>query len=562
MTRALTFLLLSLSASRLFGLNVVPIDRLLLPGNDWQGAGVPGGIPDSSTMTIYTTVPATNITTTALNALTLACPSNQVIQFSAYTYVFDGNPLNLAKDGVIWRGITNANGQATTFFTTTKISLAKCPWPSADWNTLTPQTVSGGLSNGSTTLYLSASVNSEVVVGDNFIVDQTDDGTLVTASSVTWAHRPNRAWCQVLQCTNKSGSTIGFTPPLIGSYWSLAQTPQAFGWAVIQSGGTLKRAAMENIDVSVNLQTYAISFGPAYACWLKNVNVTGWATSGGAAGVRLTYSANCSIVDGMAHDQGVVVSSSYGYYPVVVTACAIENNIFTNLALALPCISAVGCSFSYNYCVGPYPYSPSTWFAEYYFPHGGHTHDTLYEGNWMEGPLYYDQVFGGNNSRNLHRGNRIIGQASGKTGDTRPITLELNMDDLTFINNVLGQNGYHTIYSSSSGSDVAIYGIDASCSGIIKTNNYNVVDGGVNILETLIGTLVSDSYRFASKPAFAGNRQWPFVKVEWQATNTWYYTNLAAGYRAKFGTWPPASGSAGPSIAVAQTVKAGTVILQ
>ena len=200
----------------------------------------------------------------------------------------------------------------------------------------------------------------------------------------------------------------------------------------------------------------------------------------------------------------------------------------------MPCISAVGCSFSYNYTTGPYAYSPSSWFAEYFFPHGGHTHDTLYEGNWLEAPVYFDAIFGGNNSRNAIVRNRIIGWAPGKTGDTTPITLEASMNNTAIIGNVLGENSYHTSYSQ-------MYNIDSTCTGIVKLNNYNTVNDGVNSGEALAtGDVVANSYRYPSKPAWFGNLPWPALLPVLGSAQSLAYTNLAAGYRSFFGGDPPA----------------------
>lgn len=564
MTRALTFLLLGLSAFQAFAaVDGYPIDRRGGLGsgastNTWYDVGIPGGIPD--TATLYSNITTTGFSATILNNALASCPSNQYVMLSTSNGLYNctGTAILIAKNGVELRGVTNANGHPTCTLSNTYINISKSQWPSAgSWGNLTSINVSSGLTEGSTSITLASSANSDFAVGDLFIVDQLYDGTNVKDSSLDWAHRPDRAYVEVLRATNISGATIQFEPPLLGTYWNGAQDPEAFGWSTTY-GATLIGAGLRDVIVvpgnGGGLQN--IIFGPAFRSYVKNISTTDWPTSGGASGIRLAYSAECEIRNSVFHDLSAVVNSSYAVYPTVVTGCAIENNIFTNLGLALPCISAVGCSFSYNYFTGPYPYSPSTFAEEYIFPHGGHSHHTLIADNWLELPIVFDQIFGGNNSRFGLVRNRAKGWATGKTGNLTPIKFEgTGMNYVTMLGNILGENSIHTAYSE-------MYSLDTATGTILTNNfgNYTGISNIVNVVETLIGNTIANSYRYASKPAWFGTCPWPPLVPP--IHNTYGYTNLPAGYRAQFGTWPPASPSAGPTIAIAQTVKAGIVIFR
>src|SRR5256885_12970969 len=55
----------------------------------------------------------------------------------------------------------------------------------------------------STSITLASSPNSDFAVGDVFMIDQLYDGTKVKNSSVTFAHRPNRAYCVIVQCRSE-----------------------------------------------------------------------------------------------------------------------------------------------------------------------------------------------------------------------------------------------------------------------------------------------------------------------------------------------------------------------
>src|SRR6185503_9520755 len=118
----------------------------------------------------------------------------------------------------------------------------------------------------------------------------------------------------------------------------------------------------------------------------------------------------------------------------------------------------------------------------------------LYEGNWMEGPIWLDAIFGGNNSRVAIVRNRITGWAPGKN-DTHPIRLESDMDNTAILGNILGTPGYLSVVGDS-------YSIDASCIGTVKKGNFNTADNGVNSSEALGSDIIADSYRYPSKPAW------------------------------------------------------------
>lgn len=518
------------------------------PNDDWRdNIGVPGGIPQVTNQ--YTNITAAmGLSGAQFNTVIGNCPSNQFILMSAGTYNFGGAKITLNKSGAVIRGETNANGASLVQINDCYWTFGKGATPFfTDPSELSSINISSGLTEGSVSITLASAPNSGFAVGTIMGIDQTDDGTLVKSWSQGWATRASRAYVHVALVTNISGSTIGFTPPLVGKYWSSGQDPEAYGFAALSSyGPTLFRSGLE--DVKINQDggdTYAIRFHLAHGCWMKNVSLTGWGTGGGAAGVRWAWATQCSIRDGVFHDQVAVSSSSYAVYPTVVSYCEVENCLFTNLALAMPTISAVACSFSYNVGLGPYPYNPTTWHAEYIFPHGGHTSMCLYEGNWLEAPMWFDAIFSGNNSYNAVIRSRIQGFYSGKSGGLVCIRLEPDMDHITMLGNILGwDGGAHTGYEAVNGYGV-IYGITNGLTGTIRTNNYNTVTDGVHANEAIGSNTMQDSYRYASKPSWAGDRQWPFYPVSSTMTNVLQYTNSPAGYRAQYGTWPPAAAQGG-----------------
>jgi len=510
--------------------DVYPIDRRGgLPGNLWTDVGVQGGRPNVSA--VFTNL-TSGITLSQINAAIQRCPSNQVVQLGPGTYDFGGGQIELAKNGVVLRGATNAFGDPATFLSNVVVEMSSYWYPSGPsggWPAKSVVPVTSGCVEGSTFITVGAPLPADFKVGDVFLLDQLDDGILVKPDTQADTYlRKGRSYCQPLQITGLSSSAIQFQPPLIGSYWSTNQSPEAVAWSSVL-GPTTLRAGMENINLTKGIEDsiYTVRMGPAVDCWMYNVHLK----VDRSAAVRLSYAVHCEITHSLFHDAFDVRSGTYATIPAVVTACKVEDNIFTNLSLAMPCISAVGCSFSYNFGMGPYRYNPQTWFAEYMFPHGGHTHHTLYEGNWLDGPIYFDNVFGNNNSDNGIVRNRINGWAPGKVANCFPVVLEEDMHDTTIVGNILGHPSFHQNYSR-------IYDIHPSSTGTLILNNYNEADAAINPAEDMGNQTLRDSYMYEDKPEWFGNLHWP----PFDPTNVLALSGacIPAGYRSIYGVNPPA----------------------
>ena len=517
-----------------------------LTGGLWQDAGLPGLAGTILTnQTIYTNVPLL-ATAADLEAVMNNCPSNQVIVLTngVYTMTDAGGRLELTKNGVIIRGRTDAQGNPTTQISGLTIWLGawgdsthKWPFDSLGASI----NVNSGLTPGSTSITLASAPNADITVGDTFMIDQNDDGSKVFNSTVSLVRRSGRNYNFMAMVTNISGSTIQFTPPLLGNYWAAAQDPEAFGWTTT-AGTTYKAIGLENVVVTNGTSSEAmIGMGRAYGCWLRNVRVVKFQAASRA--IEFRSCVNCYMRDSVVADQvGTVDNNSYAHYMVGASYCAIENNIFTNLALACPSVNAVGCSWGFNVAFGPSVYNPSTWNPEYFFPHGGHGYADLFEGNWLFGPIFLDDIFLGNNSQIAIVRNRLAGWLNGKTSDCKAFIFGQdnggNHNTNTVLGNVMGYPGFHTTYAS-------VFSIDAGVVGSIVTNNYNVADDGINSAETMSADTMLSSYRFTTQPEWWGDRQWPAFSPTAVATNVLYYTNLPAGYRSVYGEWPPAAAQGG-----------------
>src|SRR6266550_4336645 len=78
---------------------IIPQSRRLT----WEGnVGVAGGIPDSSKMTVFTTL-SPGSSAGVVNTAIRSCPSNQVVKLAAGNYTWTDD-LELGKDGVVLKG--------------------------------------------------------------------------------------------------------------------------------------------------------------------------------------------------------------------------------------------------------------------------------------------------------------------------------------------------------------------------------------------------------------------------------------------------------------------------
>lgn len=526
--------------------------RTISPGNVWTNVGC---IVDPDTVTTVFVVMGTTSTAAQINTQLNSCPSNAMVVLTNGTFSSLAGDITIQKNGVVLSGLTNANGLPTTILNGGKVRMGKALWPDPSADPISSINISSGLTEGSTSITLASSANADFAVGDLFAIDQTDDGTNVRTSTTGWAHRSGRSYIVLRKCTSKAGAVIGFEPPLVGKYWSAGQDPEAWGWSSY-SGATLLTAGVQHLQFIGSTSSYMIEAGPMDGGWIRNLRISVGSSGAGSARIRLAYCIRTTVTDCIIPDSPIGSSSAYAIYPTVGSFLDISHNIVTNYGLFLPSISMSTSFIGYNTCIGPFPYpSPDTFLAEYVFPHGGHDHDNLYEGNWIGATFDADGIFGGNSGNSGLVRNRIMGWYAGKTSNRVPITMEpTGMVNYTILGNVLGAEEYHSSYSQ-------IYNIDGSTVGLIRTNNYNTADNGVNSAEAHGGNTTANSYRFSSRPAKFGDTEgvWPpYGPESTQGTNTLSYTNIPSGFRAYFGFWP--DGAGGSSVGERSTVSGSVTV--
>src|SRR6059058_750675 len=227
---------------------------------DWSHAGIPGGIPNRTTI-CASLDPGSSAA--QIDAAIAACPADQVVFLSAGTFTLSAG-LNM-KSGVTLRG-AGANRTKLVFTGTTQCDRGPPPYPvicikgsfnwaggvenSADWT--------AGYAKGVTVITLSNTANLRA--GESFLIlDQVDDPAdggdiyncgiangCVSQGSDGMRTAPGgyRNQRQVVKVTAIAGNQVTIAPGLYMPNWRASQAPQVWWW-----GDTASMIGVENLTV-------------------------------------------------------------------------------------------------------------------------------------------------------------------------------------------------------------------------------------------------------------------------------------------------------------------------
>lgn len=522
-------------------------------------------------MTVYTNLTAAQTTLSGINTAIANCPSNQVVQLTNGTFNITDR-LSM-KTGVVLRG---NNNPTNTTHTNTVLSfsggdgflhgLIEFPGTFAGDNSGTVKTWSAGLSQGSTTITLN-NVTS-LAVGNMVSIDQTDDAAIGVSGSETFLSRASgaRSQAQVERITAISGSDVTLTHGVAMTNYVAGNTPQlnlngAASALIVRSG--VENLTVTNANAASGISDFNFMFYGSWDCWLKNV-MSATAEHGhfkaywaGRCEVR-----HCYFLKTFEHE-----SQSYGanvsYY---ASYWLVEDNIFYDVTTPMFNWGAGHYNiFGYNVSFTNQNANSPTFILNVMGTHGKHQHMCLYEGNWIA-HLQYDYIHG-SSSHNTGFRNRFTGRDnSQKTSQTYTGIAERNNRYLSFVGNVMGEDGYHTAYRLQNvnsaaqehkyifklgyaGTSLSLTAYDVEVTNtVVIIGNYNTVDDAIPAVESLGSDTLAASWYHSSKPSFALDRAWPaFDPVSpTLALGTKSYTNTAAGYRFEFGFDPPAGGGEPP----------------
>lgn len=414
---------------------------------DWSLAGIPGGIPNRTT--ICTTVAAGAASSTIQTAIN-NCPAGQVVKLSAGTY----NSVNLEiHSGITLRG---AGANQTTLSLSDNIIVGNGSswlgsWPSS------PAQVSwtGGLARGSTVITVSSA--SGLSVGQTIMIDETNPpwvntqgnaGTCGSSNTCGRASSPpgfgggadNRAHTQTTIIEAINGTSITIRDPVLYDH-SSGRTPQVFYWS---GPGNLKYAGIEDVRINANSSDYAINLAFCTYCWVKGVRVDNLARSA----VLSYYGYGNVIRDSYINSTNAGAPTQYGFESIMSGNVLVENNIIYNVTSPVMPEASNGLVYGYNYAHNTVS---GALFASV-APHLAHNNFILMEGNDVD-KIQYDNVWGSASHGTLFR-NRVNGVGTNKTNYRVPLGLASGQTYMNVVGNVLGDTTFHSAYSCHDGNDL------------------------------------------------------------------------------------------------------------
>jgi hypothetical protein len=301
---------------------------------DWSSTGVPGGVPNRTTVCATFSPGAT---AAAINSAIASC-SNGVVYLNAGTYT--GSSLNGSinlKNNVTLRG---AGADKTIITGAGRLRLHGGSGMGLG------ASITGGATKGSTTFTVSSAAN--LAVGTMIEISRADDKSLIPFFS-SWSPSNGRSIVQVNVVTALSGNTVTVRNPLIFDFASAS--PQVSKYYPTK----LAKAGIEDLKVDLQGATgNAIYIEGCDSCWVKGTNVG----NGGSYLVMVLSSVNLELRDNFIHDGGTGpnhagISFLADYRWGGNSHAKVENNIINN---GFPNIEinndSSGLYIAYNYSPG------------------------------------------------------------------------------------------------------------------------------------------------------------------------------------------------------------------
>lgn len=549
----------------------IPADRR--PAAWAPYVGIPGGIPDSSTKTIFQTL-AQNATITDIKNAYDACPSNQVVFLQAGSYGPYTTQLRLdGSHGAILKG---AGIDQTTLTWSTYAGQGILWGPGAGGCTPfnTEVALSSDATQGAFTCEV-AVIPSWARPGAILVIDQVDEAWIDATGGGNPA-QPGKTYR--IECNNTNaaglgrglgqqnrvlatnGTTITWELPLIFGYKVAQEAQISQAWIDPTSGSFLMMNGLEEMSLvytfTAGSDAHPIQGQVLDRCWIKNVEVDNM-----PSGRVLMYGAyRCEFYGNYIHHshnhnggQGYGIAL-YHYSCANLT----QNNIFFSLHNPMSVqFGSMFNVFAYNYQKFEANAAVQTAGMS---SHGVHTFWNLWEGNYCDDKVLADNGHGSSSDNTVFR-NRVRGIKPSQ-GDEVCVSLERFSRKWNIVGNCLGDNAHHTLYMSTNDancSDDYIYKMGAreniSCDwdgspagdtlgqldallqvnyDVVTSTNNGLVQGGKQLSD------LEESLYLSAKPAWFGFLSWPPYGPSSAYTNTMSHTNIPAGYRFEFGTNPPA----------------------
>jgi len=393
---------------------------------DWGHTGVPGGIPQRTTICATFSPGAT---AAAINSAIASC-NNGVVYLNAGTYSVAslGGPIRIHKSNVTLRGagadktiLQNSGGHdAVEIGTGDIVSLGTA--------------ITGGASKGSLTITVASTAN--LSVGRMIEIDRTDDPAYTTAPSPYYAFQNTggRQLTQMNVIAALSGNTITLRNPLVADF-SAGSPRIKFSFAVTKLSG------LEDVKLDYSSQTSAarnFAIINCDSCWIKGID------SYRALGSHTfaTATVNLEIRDSVFRHGGTGAGhsgpSGYGDYRWGGNSSwKIENNILVDTYPLLVLTGSNSAHYvGYNYAPGSNGSGNAMVFWSLDNGHGPLPFMNLYEGNITDN-WGTDGYFGGSAYATALR-NWISGYNWNKGGGGDAVWLRRFAYGYNIVGNVLG----------------------------------------------------------------------------------------------------------------------------
>lgn len=515
---------------------------------DWSNAGIPGGIPNRTTI-CQTIAPYTG-TADTINTAIQNCPSGQVVFLSAGTFNLSTGITFNDKSNVTLRGA--GPDQTTLVFTgydpcggpqsdicvpNGHLNHIQAPGNTANWTS--------GYAKGTTVITISNTTNLQV--GTLLSLDQENDPDTDTneiwicsttavcsyegPSGVGRVGSPRREQIQLVRVTAINGNNITISPGLYMPNWNANHNPGAW-WS---NDTPITGVGIEDLtlDHSNSGQTGGITFFNAYNGWVRNIK----SVKANRVHVWFIQSAANIVRDSYFYETKVSASQSYGVEFFMTSDNLIENNIFHRVNTPLSNNgSAQGNVYAYNSAFILLSTNAPAYMSGTPLDHATGLSFNLYEGNMGNG-LEADISHGPPHFLTSFR-NRWTGFETGKDNNTHPVHLHAFARYYNFVGNVLGTAGYHDVYedgASTGGHGIAsIYFLGWSFTNpnpphdiLVKTTslrwgNYDTLTGTSRFVAAEVPSGIAvypnpvpanqnlpASFFLSAKPSWFGSVPWP-----------------------------------------------------
>lgn len=513
---------------------IIPADRCVM----WQGnAGVKGDIPENRKIFTSVTLPPYSAAGDGIHDDSQViqraiddCPKGYVVYLPAGIYkITKGiqlkSDVTLRGAGIDSTSLQGAMGLSSTHL----ISFLDDDFVDDEIFQIA-KAISGGGAKGSKRIEI---VSHGYHAGDILLIDQLNDRladppitATGTSGNCTWCSRSNgeRALGQIVEVESvPDGNTITLDIPL---YYDLNanRSPQA---SRVNPDFLIRSAGIENLQIDNSLSVgdsqynYGVVFmHAAIQCWMLNVKIN----TVYRAGLVIRFGSYRNTIRGCQICKSYRYTSNGGYGMWLyygVSACLIENNIFSELATGLIHNGPVsGNVVAYNYFTDiistDYPQSVRIGTAA----HGGHPIMNLFEGNYYYGPYIDADFYWGSSSHNTYLRNKVAIDLT-KTSDVTNVSLWKNQTYYNFVGNVLGTPGHENRYEGNDLYDgKMIFCLDYTNSGssdgktpatILRHGNFDYVNNATIWDQHIPDRTIPSSYYLIEKPKWWGFLPWPAI---------------------------------------------------